>query len=319
MPLPLVSEPQSSPASLRPTPAQRPRLCLSSRNHSLRLPVYNLRLPNNHASAFLLGYHSLRLPIYDLRLPLGPASGHSPTFLFADPRPLPVWHRCNNKALLSYWTWSGDWFLCLAFLTERSSHQWNQRTKFRRPFAFRATSGRVRCTPSGHGNSSSPANISPDLSSVPPQYHNLGEVFSKSRATSLLSHRSYDCVIDLIAGTSPPRGCLLSLSAPERLTMEKYIGESLAAGLIRPSSSPAGAGFFFVGKKDGTLRPCIDYRGLNAITVKNRYPIPLISSAFSMLQKAHFFTKLDLRNAYHLVRIREGDEWKTAFKTPRGH
>ena len=88
----------------------------------------------------------------------------------------------------------------------------------------------------------------PDLSSVPIEYHNLGEAFSKSHATSLPPHRSYDCAIDLLSGTSPPRGHLFSLSAPERLAMEKYIGESLAAGLIRPSSSPAGAGFFFVGK-----------------------------------------------------------------------
>ena len=167
--------------------------------------------------------------------------------------------------------------------------------------------------------SSSSACASPDLSSMPPQYHDLGEVFSKSRATSLLPHRAYDCAIDLLAGTSPPRGRLFSLSAPERLAMEKYIGESLAAGLIHPSSSPAGAGFFFMGKMDGSLRPCIDYCGLNAITVKNRYPIPLISSAFITLQKAHFFTKLDPRNAYHLVRIREGDEWKTVFNTPWGH
>ena len=101
--------------------------------------------------------------------------------------------------------------------------------------------------------------------------------------------------------------------------MEKYIGESLPAGLIHPSSSLAGAGFFFVRKKDGSLRPCIDYRGLNDITVKNRFPIPLISSAFNALQKAQFFTKLDLRIAYHLVRIKEGDEWKTAFNKPRGH
>ncbi len=72
-------------------------------------------------------------------------------------------------------------------------------------------------------------------------------------------------------------------------------------------------------KKDGSLRPCIDYRGLNNITVKNTYPLPLMSSAFERLQGAGFFTKLDLRNAYHLVRIREGDEWKTAFNTPRGH
>ncbi|KAK5885831.1 hypothetical protein CesoFtcFv8_016928 [Champsocephalus esox] len=101
--------------------------------------------------------------------------------------------------------------------------------------------------------------------------------------------------------------------------MEKYINDSLDAGLIRPSSSPAGAGFFFVGKKDKTLHPCIDYRGLNNITVKNRYPLPLVSSAFELLQGATIFTKLDLCNAYHLVRIREGDEWKTGFNTPSGH
>ncbi len=74
-----------------------------------------------------------------------------------------------------------------------------------------------------------------------------------------------------------------------------------------------------MGKKDGSLRPCIDYRGLNDITVKNRYPFPLMSSAFELLQGAAIFTKLDLRNAYHLVRIREGDEWKTTFNTPMGH
>ncbi|KAI2668898.1 Transposon Tf2-9 polyprotein [Labeo rohita] len=119
--------------------------------------------------------------------------------------------------------------------------------------------------------------------------------------------------------SSPPHGRLFSLSAPEREAMEKYLSESLAAGLIRPSSSPAGAGFFFVKNKDGSLRPCIDYRGLNDITIKNRYPLPLMSTAFEVLGGAKFFTKLDLRNAYHLVRIREGDEWKTAFNTPTGH
>lgn len=164
-----------------------------------------------------------------------------------------------------------------------------------------------------------PASPAPDLSSVPACYHSLGAVFSKARASSLPPHRPYDCAIDLLPGTSPPKGRLYSLSAPERKAMEDYIGEALTTGIIRPSSSPAGAGFFFVGKKDGSLRPCIDYRGLNDITVKNRYPLPLISSAFELLQGATVFTKLDLRNAYHLVRIREGDEWKTAFNTPTGH
>lgn len=117
----------------------------------------------------------------------------------------------------------------------------------------------------------------------------------------------------------PPHGCLYSLSAPEREALEKYLSESLAAETIVTSTSPAGVGFFFVKKKDGSLRPCIDYRGLNDITVKNRYPLPLIPSAFEILQGAQIFTKLDLRNAHHLVRIREGDEWKTAFNTPLGH
>ena len=145
-----------------------------------------------------------------------------------------------------------------------------------------------------------------DLSNVPVEYLDLKEVFSKSRAASLPPHRPYDCAIELLPGESPPKGKLYSLSVPEREAMERYISDSLASGFIRPSSSPAGAGFFFVGKKDGSLRPCVDYRGLNNITVKNTYPLPLMSSAFERLQGASVFTKLDLRNAYHLVRIRGG-------------
>ncbi|KAK3551228.1 hypothetical protein QTP70_013819 [Hemibagrus guttatus] len=101
--------------------------------------------------------------------------------------------------------------------------------------------------------------------------------------------------------------------------MEEYIKEALAVGHIRPSTSLAAAGFFFVGKKDGGLHPCIDYRGLNAITVCYPYPLPLVPAALEQLRGAKFFTKLDLRSAYNLVRIREGDEWKTAFHTTHGH
>ena len=157
----------------------------------------------------------------------------------------------------------------------------------------------------------------PNTVGVPAEYTDFREVFSKAKANFLPPHRPYDCAIDLQFGSSPPRGRLFS--APERKAMEEYIGDSLAAGIICPSSSPAGRGFFFVEKKDKTLRPCIDYRGLNEITVKNRYPLPLISSAFELLQGSTIFSKLDLCNAYHLVRIREGDEWKTAFNTPTGH
>ena len=159
----------------------------------------------------------------------------------------------------------------------------------------------------------------PDLSNVPSCYRDLKEVFNKTKATSLPPHRTYDCAIDLLPGSPLPKGRLYSLSAPERESMREYIDGSLKTGLIRPSSSPAGAGFFFVEKKDGSLRPCIDYSPLNDITIKNRYPLPLMTSAFELLKGARVFSKLDLRNTYHLVRIREGDEWKTGFNTPSGH
>ena len=154
---------------------------------------------------------------------------------------------------------------------------------------------------------------------LPSAYHHLQEVFSKDRALSLPPHRPYDCCINLLSGAPYPSSKLYNLSKPERDAMEAYITDSLKTGLIRPSSSPMGAGFFFVAKKDNSLRPCIDYRGLNDITIKNKYPLPLIDSAFGPLHEATIFSKLDLRNAYHLVRVKEGDEWKTGFNTPLGH
>ncbi len=93
----------------------------------------------------------------------------------------------------------------------------------------------------------------------------------------------------------------------------------MTKGFIRPSTSPASAGFFFVKKKDAGLRPCIDCRRLNEITVKFRYPLPLVPSALEQLRQAKYFTKLDLRCAYNLIRIKDGDEWKTAFSTSTGH
>ncbi|KAL0188416.1 hypothetical protein M9458_015515, partial [Cirrhinus mrigala] len=158
-----------------------------------------------------------------------------------------------------------------------------------------------------------------DNRAIPVQYRDLAEVFSRRSAARLPPHRPYDLAIDLVPGAVPPRGHLYSLSATEQRAMEEYVAEGLRAGTIRPSSSPAAAGFFFVKKKDGGLRPCVDYRGLNQITIKNRHPLPLTNTALDALSGAHFFTKLDLRSAYNLVRIREGDEWKTAFITPTGH
>ncbi|KAK3514390.1 hypothetical protein QTP70_017599 [Hemibagrus guttatus] len=154
---------------------------------------------------------------------------------------------------------------------------------------------------------------------LPRAYAEFREVFSEERAARLPSHQPWDCAIDLLPNAFPPRGRVYPLSLPESKAMEEYIKTALAVGHIRPSMSPAAAEFFFVGKKDGGLCPCIDFRGLNAITIPYPYPLPLVPAALEQLRGARIFTKLDLRSAYNLVRIRKGDEWKTMFHTTHGH
>ena len=116
-----------------------------------------------------------------------------------------------------------------------------------------------------------PTHSPPDLSDVPFVYHDLA--FSKDQALSLPPHCLYDCAIDLLPGAPLPVGRLYNLSVPEKETMHNYISESMASGIIQPSSYPVAAGFFFVAKKDGSLRSCIDYRQLNNITVKKLIPL----------------------------------------------
>ncbi len=118
---------------------------------------------------------------------------------------------------------------------------------------------------------------------------------------------------------SVSHGRIYPLSLPEQKAMKEFIEEALQQGYICPSTSPAASSFFFMAKKDGGLRPCIDYRALNQITVKFRYTLPLSPAAFEHPRGSTIFTKMDLRSAYNLIRIREGAEWKTAFITPTGH
>uniref|UniRef100_A0A8C5PCP2 ribonuclease H n=1 Tax=Leptobrachium leishanense TaxID=445787 RepID=A0A8C5PCP2_9ANUR len=156
-------------------------------------------------------------------------------------------------------------------------------------------------------------------STLPPKYSDFQDVFEKKGVDTLPPHREYDCPIDLLPGAPIPHGRIFNLSVPESQSLKDYIEDSLAKGFIRHSTSPAGAGIFFVGKRDGGLRPCVDYRALNAITVRNRYPLPLIPELLDRVKDACIFTKIDLRGAYNLVRMREGDEWKTAFRSRYGH
>ncbi|KAK3563649.1 hypothetical protein QTP86_032833, partial [Hemibagrus guttatus] len=104
-----------------------------------------------------------------------------------------------------------------------------------------------------------------------------------------------------------------------RQTLNKDKCQLGAKEITFPSTSPAAVSFLFVRKKDGGLHPCINYRGLNTITIRYPCPLLLVPAALEQLRGAKYFTRLDLRSAYNLIRIREGDEWKTAFHTTRGH
>lgn len=144
---------------------------------------------------------------------------------------------------------------------------------------------------------------SSDQIHIPEEYKMFQDLFSTTKASGLQPHRPYDCNVDLLPGTMPPQGHICPLSHREQITMEEYVREALQQGYIELSTSPASAGFFFVEKKGVGLRPCIDYRGLNCVTVKYSYPLPLVPAALEQLRKAHVFTKLDLCSAYNLVYI----------------
>ena len=130
--------------------------------------------------------------------------------------------------------------------------------------------------------------------------------------------REIEHQIDLVDGEPLPNLSLYRHSLVETEEIKKQVEDLLGQGVIQPSSSPCGSPVVMVPKKDGGWRMCIDYRALNKITVKNRYPLPRIEDLLDQLQPALFFTKLDLKSGYHQVRVVETDTWKTAFKTKQG-
>ena len=154
---------------------------------------------------------------------------------------------------------------------------------------------------------------------VSEHFHEFLHVFEKGKAQELLPHRPYYHSIPLKPDSVPPFGPLYGMSHKELLVLNEYIEENLAKGFICHSSSPAGAPVLFVKKADGSLRFCVDYRGLNEMTIKNRYPLPLIQETLARLQNAKWYTKLDYRDGYYHLCITEGEEWKTAFRTRYGH
>ncbi|GJU75886.1 putative reverse transcriptase domain-containing protein [Tanacetum coccineum] len=131
--------------------------------------------------------------------------------------------------------------------------------------------------------------------------------------------RPVEFQIDLIPGAAPVARAPYRLAPSEMKELSKQLQELSDKGFIRPSSSPWGAPVLFVKKKDGSFRMCIDYRELNKLTVKNRYPLPRIDDLFDQLQGSSIYSKIDLRSGYHQLRVREQDIPKTAFRTRYGH
>ncbi|PRP74592.1 retrotransposon nucleocapsid protein, partial [Planoprotostelium fungivorum] len=152
---------------------------------------------------------------------------------------------------------------------------------------------------------------------IPPEYADLAAAFSDGNE-ELPEHGPFDMEINLVGDKIPPMGPLYQMSEAEMNIVHTYVTDMTKKGLIRASKSPCGAPILFAKKKDGTLRLCVDYRRLNDMTVKSTYPLPLIDEMLDRIRTGKIFTALDLKNAYWLVRIKKGDEWKTAFRTRYG-
>jgi Reverse transcriptase (RNA-dependent DNA polymerase) len=153
---------------------------------------------------------------------------------------------------------------------------------------------------------------------LPKEYQDLRKAFSKIESDTLAPHRPYDHRIELEAENTLGYSPLRQHSLEELLAAKKYIEENLHKGFIEPSQAPFASPILFVRKGDGSLRFCIDYRKLNALTRKDRYPLPLIDETLARLRKAKIFTKLDIRQAFHKMRIHPDLEELTTFRTRYG-
>jgi hypothetical protein len=143
---------------------------------------------------------------------------------------------------------------------------------------------------------------------IPAELHDLAHAFKIATADRLPPHRPYDLKIDLKEGFEPPFGPLYKLSRQEMKTLWIWIQKNLSKEFIRAFSSRARASILFVKKKDGSLRLCIDYRELNGEIIKNRYSLSLIQKTLNQLCVARYYTILNIRNAYNLLRVAKENE-----------
>ena len=154
---------------------------------------------------------------------------------------------------------------------------------------------------------------------IPPNcIRGFESIFAKEDFDVLPEHRQWDHAIELIPGSEPKSSKVYPLSPVEQKELDSFLEENLHTGRICPSKSPMAAPVFFIKKKNGSLQLVQDYQALNSMTVKNKYPLLLISELMSQLCGARYFTKLDVHWGFNNVRIKPGDEWKAAFQTNRG-
>ena len=154
---------------------------------------------------------------------------------------------------------------------------------------------------------------------LPSEYHDFLDVFSRTKADVLPKHRPcYDHTIELMEGKVPTWSPLYFMSTDELKVLKEYIKKMVNKGFIRASSLSAASTVLFARKSGGGLRFCVDYQALNAITVKNCYPLPLIKETLERVCKAKIFSKIDIIAAFNKLCIKEGEEWKTAFRTRYG-
>ena len=154
---------------------------------------------------------------------------------------------------------------------------------------------------------------------LPSEYHNFLDVLSCKDADVLPKHRpGYDHSIELMESKTPTWGPLYSMSADELKVLKDYLEKMIDKGFIQSSFSPAASPVLFAKKPGGGLRFCVDYRALNAITVKNCYPLPLIKETLERVCKAKIFSKIDIIVAFNKLQIKKRKKWKTAFQTRYG-
>jgi len=156
------------------------------------------------------------------------------------------------------------------------------------------------------------------LEKLPKPYWKYKELFEEKKAKMLAPRRTFDHAINLKEGAEPRWGPIYPMSAHPLSQLDKYLKKMMAEGKIADSESPYGAPILFVPKPDGSLRLCVAYRNLNKLTILNKYPLPVMDQLRERVDGAKVFTKLELQDGYHLIRMRKGDEHKTAFPTRYG-